>query len=286
MYNFYWVIFMITFTTNIIAGRDFGVKLEPDLEDCVPHSHSYIEIAYTVSGEAIHTLNGVKSPLNAGDYVIVNPGDIHGYEITGKEPYVVINCIINAKFLYSAAKENSFKACLMNPVLNFNTANLNQFPGSHVFRNNSTHIRSIFELLLQEYNKKNYKYRTICRNLLYVILLDAGRVLSQVSQSTFQLAEYMKDYISMHYAEDNLLQKMSEEINYSPSYMSTKFKNDTGMTFKHFLRTVRIDAAISLLHETKMSVAEIATAVGYKDIKHFYDTFKKIKNSTPSQHRP
>ena len=90
----------------------------------------------------------------------------------------------------------------------------------------------------------------------------------------------------MHYSEENLLQKMSEEINYSPSYMSTKFKNETGMTFKYFLQTVRMDAAVSLLNETKLSVAEIAAAVGYKDIKHFYSTFKKIKNSTPTQHRP
>ena len=84
---------------------------------------------------------------------------------------------------------------------------------------------------------------------------------------------------------DNLLQKMGNEINYSPTYMSTKFKTETGETFKSFLQSVRIDAAISLLHETKMSVAEIASAVGYKDIKHFYSIFKKLTNLTPSQYR-
>ena len=262
------------------------MAFEPNLDNCPLHSHSYIEIAYTVSGEAIHTLNGVKSPLNAGDYVIVNPGDVHGYEITGDEPYVVINCILNAKFLYSAAKENSFKDCLMNPTLNFNISGLNNSLDSYVFNNTTPYIRSIFGQLLHEYNNKEYKYRTICRNLLYVILLNSGRVLSQVSQSTFQLADYMKDYISMHYTEDNLLQKMGNEINYSPSYMSAKFKTETGITFKSFLQAVRIDASISLLRETKMSVAEIAAAVGYKDVKHFYSTFKKLKNSTPSQFRP
>ncbi len=286
MYNLYKVIFMINYTTNLIAGRDFGIAYEPNLDNCPIHSHSYIEIAYTVSGEAIHSLNGVKCPLNAGDYVIINPGDTHGYEITGDEPYTVINCILNANFLYSAAKENTFKDCLMNPTLNFNFSNLDPSPESLIFHNNTPYIGSVFELLLQEYNKKEYKYRTICRNLLNVILLNSARKFSQISQSTFQLVDYMKDYISMHYAEDNLLQKMGKEVNYSPSYMSTKFKADTGITFKNFLQSVRIDASISLLHETKMSVAEIAAAVGYKDIKHFYNTFRKIKNSTPSQHRP
>ena len=220
---------MNIYTTSLISGRDFGMALEPNLDNCESHKHTYIEIAYTVSGEAIHTLNGFRTPLNAGDYAIINPGDTHAYEITGSAPYVVINCIFNAKFLYSAAKDNTFKNCLMNPVVNFNLSALHSFPKSCVFRNNPPHIRSIFESLLEEYNKKEYKYRTICRNLLYVILLHSGRMLSQVSQSTFQLTEYMKDYISMHYSEENLLQKMSEEINYSPSYMSTKFKNETGI---------------------------------------------------------
>lgn len=286
LYNLYWVIFMINYTTNLIAGRDFGVAFEPNLGNCPIHSHSYIEIAYTVSGEAIHSLNGVKSPLNAGDYVIINPGDIHGYQVTSKEPYVVINCILNARFLYSSAKENNFKNCLMNPMLNFNTSSLSDLNESLVFTNPEPYMRTLFETLMYEYNKKSYKYRTICRNLLNIILLNSARKLTQVSQSTFQLTEYMKDYISIHYAEDNLLQKMGKEVNYSPSYMSTKFKAETGMTFKKFLQSIRIDASISLLHETKMSIAEIASAVGYKDIKHFYSTFKKITHTTPSQHRP
>lgn len=277
---------MINYTTNLIAGRDFGISYEPNLDNCPPHTHSYIEIAYTVSGEAIHSLNGINKPLNAHDYVIVNPGDIHGYEITGNEPYTVINCIFNANFLYSAAKENSFRGCLENPLLNFNMSKLAVPSESFVFHDVNPYMHNLFELLMYEYDRKEYKYRTICRNLLNVILLNSARALSQVSQSTFQLIDYMKDYISMHYSEENLLQKMSSEINYSSAYMSAKFKKDTGMTFKTFLQTVRTDTAISLLHETKMSVAEIAAAVGYKDLKHFYNTFKKIQKSTPSQHRP
>lgn len=277
---------MLNYTTNLIAGRDFGISFEPNLENCPPHTHSYIEIAYTVSGEAIHTLNGVSKPLNAGDYVIVNPGDIHGYEITGNEPYSVINCILNAKFLYSSAKENTFRECLANPLLNFTTSNLSFAPESFAFTDSDPYMRSLFEALMYEYNQKKYKYRTICRNILNIIILNSARKLSQVSQSTFQLSEYMKDYISMHYTEENLLQKMSEEINYSSAYMSIKFKKDTGITFKEFLQTVRMDTAITLLNETNMSVQEVAAAVGYKDMNHFYKIFKKIKNSTPSQHKP
>ena len=77
----------------------------------------------------------------------------------------------------------------------------------------------------------------------------------------------------MHYPEENLLQKMSEEINYSSAYMSIKFKKDTGITFQEFLQTVRMNTAVTLLHDTNMSVPEVAAAVGYKDITHFYKIF-------------
>lgn len=276
---------MINYSTSIIAGRDFGVNFQPNLEDCPPHTHSYIELAFTLSGQALHTLNGVKTTLNAGEYVIVNPGDVHGYEITGSEPYSVINCIFNAKFVYSSASANTFEECLLNPLLNYNSNNFTRPTSGYVIHNPAPSIRGLFMLLKEEYEKKEYKYRTICRNILNIILIYSARNFSQISQSTFLLSEYMKDYVSMHYAEENLLQKMSNEINYSVPYMSSKFKKDTGVTFKTFLQTTRIDAAVSLLNETKMSIPEIAAAVGYKDIKHFYSTFKKIKNSTPSQHR-
>ena len=78
---------------------------------------------------------------------------------------------------------------------------------------------------------------------------------------------------------------MSAAIGYSAPYLCTKFHKESGITFTSFLQTIRIEAAIMLLHETNMSVKDIAQAVGYKDIKHFYQIFKKIKNSTPSQHR-
>lgn len=276
---------MLNFTTSLISERDFGMSYEPNLNDCPAHIHSYIEIAYTVSGEALHTLNGYKCTLGAGDYVIVNPGDIHSYEMLGSPQYSVINCIFNAKFVYPSAAANTFKECLKNPLLNINNHTLEASDQSYVFHNNDPFICNTFEMLRYEYDNKCYKYRTVCRNLLNIILLKSARSLIKTPQSTFVFLEYVKDYVSMHYAEDNLLQKMSAAIGYSAPYLCTKFHKESGITFTSFLQTIRIEAAITLLHETNMSVKDIAQAVGYKDIKHFYQIFKKIKNSTPSQHR-
>ncbi len=278
---------MLNFTTSLILGRDFGMTYEPELKYCPSHMHSYIEIAYTLEGKAIHTLNGQKSILHPGDYVIINPGDIHGYEPLDSPTISIINCILNARFVYPSAEDNTFQECLKNPLLSVNSQTLNAAATqSLVFHNTGADLRNTFEMLRTEYDTKGYKYRSVCRNLLNVILLKSARALVETPQSTFVFLEYVRDYVSVHYAEENLLRKISADIGYSAPYLCTKFHNESGMTFKNFLQTMRIEAAISLLHETNMSVKDISLAVGYKDIKHFYQTFKKIKNSTPSQHRP
>jgi len=92
-------------------------------------------------------------------------------------------------------------------------------------------------------------------------------------------------YINKNYASDINLEKISATAGFNATYFSVLFKKETGMGFLEYLTNVRIKAAKQLLGDTKKSILEICLEVGYRDLKHFTQQFKKITNLTPSEYR-
>jgi len=92
-------------------------------------------------------------------------------------------------------------------------------------------------------------------------------------------------FVQQHYSEPITLESVSEAVGFSPSYFSALFKRETGEGFVRYLTRVRIDHAKELLQQTNLSVAEICGRVGYNDLKHFTQTFKKETSLSPAQYR-
>ena len=269
--------------TVLINNRNFGIDCKPDLTKCKLHTHSFIEIAYTLSGTATHILNGKSETIKANDYVVIEPGSKHQYIKTGTEKLSVINCIFTASFSYPCATVNSFYECLQNPLLNVNTHNIKPEDVSRIYHDTTGVVRQLFLLLKDEYEKKDYKYALIAKNLLNAIILHTVRSLDPGNTSSTFISETIKDYVSVHYAKHNVLQVMGEQLNYSVPYLSKKFKLDTGETFTSYQQKIRINEAASLLIQTNLSVDEISNLVGYTDIKYFIKVFTKKQGISPSK---
>lgn len=94
-----------------------------------------------------------------------------------------------------------------------------------------------------------------------------------------------KQYIQKHYEEPLTLEELSAVVGLSPTYLSTVFKKDTGMTFLEYLSKVRMDMAKKLLKETNDTVAAVCRQVGYSDVRHFTKTFTKYSGLKPNEYR-
>lgn len=92
-------------------------------------------------------------------------------------------------------------------------------------------------------------------------------------------------YVQQHYSEPITLESVCEAVGFSPSYFSALFKRETGENFVRYLTRVRIDRAKELLQQTNLSVSEVCSRVGYNDLKHFTQTFKKETSLSPAQYR-
>lgn len=94
-----------------------------------------------------------------------------------------------------------------------------------------------------------------------------------------------KQYIGEHYGESLTLEQISEIAGLSPTYLSTVFKKDTGMTFLEYLSKVRMDMAKQLLKETNLTIASICEKVGYSDVRYFTKSFTKYSGLKPNEYR-
>lgn len=94
-----------------------------------------------------------------------------------------------------------------------------------------------------------------------------------------------RQYVQQHYSEPITLEQVCEAAGFSASYFSALFKKETGEGFVKYLTRVRMEHAKELLQQTNLPVAEICTRVGYNDLKHFTQTFKKETSLSPGQYR-
>ena len=119
------------------------------------------------------------------------------------------------------------------------------------------------------------------------ILLQAIRLRDRVTGSQYkvQLKQAIR-YIDEHYrSEDISLNRVAQEVDLSPNYLSAVFSQEMGTTFVEYLTAKRMEKARELLRSSDLRSGEIAAAVGYKDSHYFSFLFKKTQGCTPRDYR-
>lgn len=92
-------------------------------------------------------------------------------------------------------------------------------------------------------------------------------------------------YIEDNFDKDVTLTSMAGELNVSPTYLSKRFKQETGVSFQSYITQKRIEKAKKLLRETQKPVSEIGSTVGYTSEKHFFAVFKTYCGVSPLKYR-
>lgn len=92
------------------------------------------------------------------------------------------------------------------------------------------------------------------------------------------------DYIRANLYERITIADIAEAVHHSPSHISNKFKAETGISLNHCIRQEKIREA-KLLLKTNISLADVATSLGFASQSHFSDSFKKETGITPMQYK-
>lgn len=145
---------------------------------------------------------------------------------------------------------------------------------------------SIYELnnqfLVQLY--KDQEIEELCLHLQDVLEGFMGAMFYEKDKGNPYIRKALR-YIADHYSEHLTLERVAEEVQLSPSYFSTLFRQIVGTSFREYLCKIRVEESKRLLLSTDYSLADIAISMGFPDQSYFSKVFKQIVGITPGKFR-
>ena len=251
------------------------------------HSHDFIEFAYVKEGAAIHHIGGKEIIIKKGDYFIIDYHTKHGYSPYENEKLVLIHCLFFPEILDDALSGcKSFNELLNCYLIRFNRYQLSEIPTEYVFHDNDGKILSLLYLIDQEAEDKKAGHVELERcYLIELLVFTLRKIYTPAKVIHNEVIAKIVHFADQNFSSNISLDRICGEINYSLSYISRKFKAETGMNFNKYVQRKRIEKACHLLAFTAKSVTEIAQEVGYYDYKFFLKIFTENIKVSPREFR-
>lgn len=142
-------------------------------------------------------------------------------------------------------------------------------------------LNKILDLALSENKDKRFLIDLYSQEMVYKMLHMKGinNILQREANNPINKSiEIMKNNI----LEKITISDIASDLNMSVSNFSFKFKNIVGITPNNYLRNLKLTEAEKLIK--RKSVTQVASDLGYDNISHFINLFKKNYGLTPKQY--
>lgn len=93
------------------------------------------------------------------------------------------------------------------------------------------------------------------------------------------------DYVNRHHTEPLTAAGLSRRFGYNSSYFSRRFKQSTGLPVTQYIQLRRLETAQKLLNKTEDTVLAVAAQCGFSDVCHFTHCFTRHVGMSPTAYR-
>jgi len=92
--------------------------------------------------------------------------------------------------------------------------------------------------------------------------------------------------LEAHLSDENFgIAELCEALSISRAQLHRRLKKLTGLSTSHYIRSLRLNIAKSLLEETQLNVSEVAFTVGFSSATYFSKVFKQEFGFAPKESR-
>ena len=159
-------------------------------------------------------------------------------------------------------------------------------PGNPVYHSHSKDLRQSMmeEMLYIVHHGKESPYHLLGHGFLFLDYLTRSMAPFQGASSGKIQDFYIKEavtFIEQNFQNDISVEDIARHCGLNRSYFGTLFRQSLGQTPQEFLIQYRMVKATELLKLTRLSVQDIASAVGYSNPLHFSRAFKKVYGKSP-----
>ena len=264
---------------NLCKAHGYGRVMFPT------HWHKHLEILFIQSGTLAVECNSERLTASEGELVIVNSHDLHnGFSLSEDLSYYVM--ILDPSLLHSASLDAA-ETKFITPITRNHIVFHNKLPADG-------DICACIYSIIQELRERELGYELSVKSHLFrmMTLLLRRHVSARLPQSDYKQRRHhlerfqpVLDYIETHYDEELTVAQLADQAGLSRFHFSRVFKELTDRTVTEYVNEIRLRQAEYLLHNTGMTISEIALDVGFRDIYYFSRTFKKVRQTSPSEIR-
>jgi YesN/AraC family two-component response regulator len=250
-------------TSCWIKNNSIDISVKEISGNVSVHWHEFYEIELILSGDGTYSIDGTEYPIKRGALFFMSPSSFHKINFTSNTTLINIMFTLDAcdpTFLYGLFEKS--------PHIKLDLS--------------SSDMDLLNTLANQMVNTKSEKYLSACLNC-FLAKLQSIHKTSLISESNPM--QYALLYIQNHFTEKLSLNELAKMLNYSPNYLSNKFTQYTGISFKTYIMNLRFTFCLSLLKNSDFSISEICIQSGFEDFSNFMKYFKKRYGITPKQYR-
>jgi AraC family transcriptional regulator, L-rhamnose operon transcriptional activator RhaR len=263
----------------IDGGMAYAIPYLHD-HDSPVHTHSFVEIAFTVSGTAIHNCLNRRHELRAGDVVLLRPGVWHGYEEC--RDLSVYNCCFSSELLrreLSWTRDDPLLGYLLwtGPYSSSARGMLMTRLDPPAFQECLAHLDALAALRGDPPHR--HRGDIIGRlSLLFSQLSQAvertGQVPDEQPAATHPAVGRAMRLLEADPAKPWTLTDLAADLHLTPRHLVRLFKAATGLPPMAYLAQVRAEHAAVLLLHSDEPVTGIGRIVGWPDQNYFARRFK------------
>lgn len=226
------------------------------------HWHDCYEIDIVLGGSGETICNGKSFPIKKGLISLLAPSDFHEYR--AEEPLE----LINIKFDETVSTFSSRK--------------------SNIIYADDKRLEAIEQVcrLIGTVKSRRYahKYNEKMIESLILLFLDCSSQEKHLELES-EVIQKAVMYINTHFGENPKMTTVASFCHLNQNYFCRIFKTCVGMSYKAYLKKVKLDYARKLIRNTTLSMMEIADKCGYETQSHFNREFKAYFGQTPSEMR-
>ena len=234
------------------------------------HFHDYIEITILEKGSGIHVINGTEYYYPIYTYTIMDHRDCHAF--------------------FNLSQDNSLYNLVLSPSLlsNGQLTKILRLTSDKICYLNEDTAKSVIALIDSLYYlQKTAAYippdfiRNVSDNLVELFM---SNFINQKNVDTLsQKSELQQalEYISLHFKEKITLTEVAEHSNYNPTHFSKLFHKKMGVTFNHYVSSLRVNYAKRLLLNTEYPISFICFECGFSSVSSFNRNFSEIVGMSP-----
>ncbi|NTV91405.1 MAG: helix-turn-helix domain-containing protein, partial [Clostridiales bacterium] len=240
------------------------------------HWHSSIEIQMLLSGSSKVTASGIASELKEGDLILLNGNELHDISSEG--------CVA----LVLQFRADLFDERYVRQGLHFSC---NSSVSSEPWRYKP--LKVILANMVKLNADGNEGNELLTLSLLYQLmhlLIEGFRTqgspsMVSIDKKNRNRMKGIVDYLEENFMEPLSLQTIAAREFLSPTYFSSFFEHNMGVTFSSYLTALRLNHALNDLMYTSFTLEEIASRNGFPSSRAMSSAFKARFGILPSHYR-